>query len=210
MQESGLNRFFGPLEAKIMDILWDNEQMTIKEVQSVLEKEKSTNFNTVMTVMNRLVEKGILDRKVVGRSSYYNPIQSRQDFLNTQSKEMTHELMDEFGNVVVSHMLDALEDVDDDLVAKLELKIKELKRINAMNKCQSTKMFFLSIVISGTILIQMIAYLIALLSGTNLNFNIIEVCQNTLKMIGLTSLQYAVDILVLSTVLFPYGKLAPK
>ena len=117
MQESGLNRFFGPLEAKIMDILWDNEQMTIKEVQSVLEKEKSTNFNTVMTVMNRLVEKGILDRKVVGRSSYYNPIQSRQDFLNTQSKEMTHELMDEFGNVVVSHMLDALEDVDDDLVA---------------------------------------------------------------------------------------------
>ncbi|RTQ94518.1 BlaI/MecI/CopY family transcriptional regulator [Lysinibacillus telephonicus] len=128
MQESGLNRFFGPLEAKIMDILWDNEQMTIKEVQSVLEKEKSTNFNTVMTVMNRLVEKGILDRKVVGRSSYYNPIQSRQDFLNTQSKEMTHELMDEFGNVVVSHMLDALEDVDDDLVAKLELKIKELKK----------------------------------------------------------------------------------
>lgn len=128
MQESGLNRFFGPLEAKIMDILWDNEQMTIKEVQSVLEKEKSTNFNTVMTVMNRLVEKGILDRKVVGRSSYYNPVQSRQDFLNTQSKEMTHELMDEFGNVVVSHMLDALEDVDDDLVAKLELKIKELKK----------------------------------------------------------------------------------
>ena len=27
---------------------------------------------------------------------------------------MTNELMDEFGNVVVSHMLDALEDVDDD------------------------------------------------------------------------------------------------
>ncbi|WP_346234865.1 M56 family metallopeptidase [Lysinibacillus telephonicus] len=79
-----------------------------------------------------------------------------------------------------------------------------------MNKCQSTKMFFLSIVISGTILIQMIAYLIALLSGTNLNFNIIEVCQNTLKMIGLTSLQYAVDILVLSTVLFSLWKIGTQ
>lgn len=64
MKESGLNRFFGPLEAKIMDILWNVEkEMTIKDVQFELEKEKSTNFNTVMTVMNRLVEKGILRKK---------------------------------------------------------------------------------------------------------------------------------------------------
>jgi len=128
MQESGLNRFFGPLEAKIMDILWCRESMTIKEVQTLLEKDKPTNFNTVMTVMNRLVDKGILQKKPVGRSSYYNPIQTREEFINNQSKEMTHELMDEFGSVVVSHMLDALEDVDEELVKKLELKIKELKK----------------------------------------------------------------------------------
>ncbi|WP_144512084.1 BlaI/MecI/CopY family transcriptional regulator [Bacillus sp. FJAT-22090] len=128
MNESGLNRFFGPLEAKIMDILWNDVEMTIKDVQQVLDKEKITNFNTVMTVMNRLVEKGILQKRVEGRSSLYKPVQSRVDFLNAQSKEMTNELMDEFGSVVVSHMLDALEDVDEDLVAKLEQKIKELKK----------------------------------------------------------------------------------
>lgn len=128
MDESGLNRFFGPLEAKIMDVLWNDVEMTIKDVQQVLEQEKLTNFNTVMTVMNRLVDKGILQKRVEGRSSMYKPILSRDEFLNTQSKEMTNELMDEFGSVVVSHMLDALEDVDDDLVAKLEQKIKELKK----------------------------------------------------------------------------------
>ncbi|MCZ8532168.1 BlaI/MecI/CopY family transcriptional regulator [Psychrobacillus psychrodurans] len=128
INESGLNRFFGPLEAKIMDILWNDVEMTIKDVQQVLDKEKMTNFNTVMTVMNRLVEKGILEKRAEGRSSLYKPVQSRVEFLTQQSKEMTNELMDEFGNVVVSHMLDALEDVDDDLVAKLEQKIKELKK----------------------------------------------------------------------------------
>ena len=128
INESGLNRFFGPLEAKIMDILWNDVEMTIKDVQQVLDKEKMTNFNTVMTVMNRLVEKGILEKRAEGRSSLYKPVQSRVEFLSQQSKEMTNELMDEFGNVVVSHMLDALEDVDDDLVAKLEQKIKELKK----------------------------------------------------------------------------------
>ncbi|MEX3624556.1 BlaI/MecI/CopY family transcriptional regulator [Viridibacillus arvi] len=128
MNESGLNRFFGPLEAKIMDILWNDLEMTIKDVQQVLDQEKLTNFNTVMTVMNRLVDKGILQKRTEGRSSLYKPVLSREDFLNTQSKEMTNELMDEFGNVVVSHMLDALEDVDEDLVAMLEKKIKELKK----------------------------------------------------------------------------------
>ena len=128
INESGLNRFFGPLEAKIMDILWNDVEMSIKDVQRVLEKEKVTNFNTVMTVMNRLVDKGILEKRAEGRSSLFKPVQSRVEFLSEQSKEMTTELMDEFGNVVVSHMLDALEDVDDDLVAKLEQKIKELKK----------------------------------------------------------------------------------
>jgi len=128
INESGLNRFFGPLEAKIMDILWNDVEMTIKDVQQVLDLEKMTNFNTVMTVMNRLVEKGILEKRAEGRSSLYKPLQTRAEFLSEQSKEMTNELMDEFGNVVVSHMLDALEDVDDDLVAKLEQKIKELKK----------------------------------------------------------------------------------
>lgn len=113
-----------------MDILWNDIEMTIKEVQQVLEKDKATNFNTVMTVMNRLVDKGILLKRAEGRCSLYKPVHSREVFLNTQSKEMTHELMDEFGNVVVSHMLDALEDVDDHLVAKLEQKLKELKKEN--------------------------------------------------------------------------------
>ncbi|HJF33872.1 MAG TPA: BlaI/MecI/CopY family transcriptional regulator [Sporosarcina psychrophila] len=128
LNESGLNRFFGPLEAKIMDVLWNDVEMTIKDVQQVLEREKSTNFNTVMTVMNRLVDKEILRKRTDGRSFLYKPVLSREEFLSTQSKEMTNELMDEFGNVVVSHMLDALEDVDDALVAKLEEKIKELKK----------------------------------------------------------------------------------
>lgn len=35
--ETGLNRFFGPLEAKIMDILWSTSDRSIKEVQTALE-----------------------------------------------------------------------------------------------------------------------------------------------------------------------------
>ncbi|SYX86703.1 BlaI/MecI/CopY family transcriptional regulator [Paenibacillus alvei] len=126
--ESGLNRFFGPLEAKVMSVLWEGSEMTIKDVQKKLEVEKCVNFNTVMTVMNRLVDKGILVKRTEGRTSLFRPVLCRDAFLDTQSKELTHELMDEFGPLVVNHMLDALEDVDEGLLDKLEQKIKQLKK----------------------------------------------------------------------------------
>jgi len=42
--EVGLNRFFGPLESKIMDTLWEGSEMSIKDVQQRLEVEKTNKF----------------------------------------------------------------------------------------------------------------------------------------------------------------------
>ncbi|MEN1989010.1 BlaI/MecI/CopY family transcriptional regulator [Paenibacillus hubeiensis] len=128
--ERGLNRFFGPLEAKIMDVLWSRPGSSIREVQTALEQDRDVNFNTVMTVMNRLVYKGLLSKSQKGRTSLYHPVQSKEQFMNDQSKELSHELVDEFGALAVNHMLDALEDVDASLIERLEQKIKEWKKEN--------------------------------------------------------------------------------
>lgn len=124
----GLNRFFGPLEAKIMETLWNGNEMSIKEVQQTIEKEKAINFNTVMTVMNRLVEKSVLQKRHEGRTSYYKPIKTKEEFIDEQSKKLTENLLDEFGGVVVNHMLDTLHEVDQSLIEKLEQKLEQLKK----------------------------------------------------------------------------------
>ncbi|WP_322924291.1 BlaI/MecI/CopY family transcriptional regulator [Paenibacillus campi] len=125
---TGLDRFFGPLEAKIMDVLWDAEHpLTIKEVQHLLDQVKPLSFNTVMTVMNRLVEKGALHKQMEGKSFHYAPAESRADFLDHQSRELTHELMEEFGSLAVNHMVDVLEEVDPKLIQALEDKIRQWK-----------------------------------------------------------------------------------
>ncbi|MCK1982978.1 MULTISPECIES: BlaI/MecI/CopY family transcriptional regulator [Peribacillus] len=126
--EVGLNRFFGPLEANIMEYLWDKDEQSIKAVQQSLEADKPINFNTVMTVMNRLVEKGILEKRSEGRLSLFRPVQSKAEFLEEQSKKLTENLLDEFGGSVISHMLDAMKDADQDLIEKLEQKIQSLKK----------------------------------------------------------------------------------
>lgn len=126
--EVGLNRFFGPLEANIMEYLWDKDEQSIKAVQQSLEHDKPINFNTVMTVMNRLVEKGILEKRSEGRLSLFRPVQSKEEFFEEQSKKLTENLLDEFGGAVISHMLDAMKDADQGLIEKLEQKIQSLKK----------------------------------------------------------------------------------
>ncbi|QMV39906.1 BlaI/MecI/CopY family transcriptional regulator [Cohnella cholangitidis] len=126
--EVGLNRFFGTLEAKVMELLWEAEEMSIKDVQTRLEQNKPVNFNTVMTVMNRLVDKGILVKRSQARLSLYRPNQSKERFIEEQSKKLTENLYEEFGGLVLNHMIDVLKDVDQDLLHELELKIQRLKR----------------------------------------------------------------------------------
>ncbi|MDM5188032.1 BlaI/MecI/CopY family transcriptional regulator [Bacillus sp. DX4.1] len=128
LNEQGLNHFFGPLEAKIMEIVWSSPDITIKEVQQKLTEKSPVNFNTVMTVMNRLVEKGHLQKQTVKRSGVYRSVQTKEEFLSNQTKRMTQELMGEFGDFVVNHMLDELEQADPALIKKLEEKLHQLKK----------------------------------------------------------------------------------
>ncbi|CAM3820785.1 BlaI/MecI/CopY family transcriptional regulator [Marinicrinis lubricantis] len=131
MAEEGLNRFFGPLEARIMDILWTSGDLSIKEVQVILSQESSISVNAVMTVMNRLMDKGHLTKAVVGggrnRVSKFSPIQSKEQFLMEQTKALTQSLVQEYGGLVVNHMVDALDDVDPELIKRLETKLIEMK-----------------------------------------------------------------------------------
>lgn len=126
--EKGLNRFFGPLEAKIMQALWSHSELSIRDVQRKLGQERDFNFNTVMTVMNRLLDKGVLTKRMEGRTSLFRPVHSQEDFMDIQSKEITHELMEDFGPLVVNHMIDALDEADPELLNMLEQKIQALKK----------------------------------------------------------------------------------
>lgn len=111
-----------------MEIVWSTQGITIKEVQQKLSEESPVNFNTVMTVMNRLVEKAYLEKHIVKRSGMYGAARTKEEFLSDQTKKMTQELMGEFLGFVVSHMIDELEQADPSLIKRLEEKLNQLKK----------------------------------------------------------------------------------
>ncbi|MGG1614345.1 BlaI/MecI/CopY family transcriptional regulator [Paenibacillus phoenicis] len=130
LNEEGLNRFFGSLEAQIMEIIWEHNRITIKEVQSLLDDDLS--FNAVMTVMNRLIEKGHLKKTTIGkgraRQSYFEPVQSKEEFITEQTKTVTVGLINDYGNLMVNHMVDAMQQADPQLMKLLESRLNEWKK----------------------------------------------------------------------------------
>ncbi len=64
-------------ELEVMKILWERRSATIKDVQDELGKNRKLAFNTVMTFLQRMYEKGYVARKKVEGVYVYSPKASK-------------------------------------------------------------------------------------------------------------------------------------
>lgn len=68
----------GRLEAEIMAVVWDlNKEVTVREVYETLRKKKKIAYTTIMTVMNNLAEKGLLEQDKTATAYIYKPTKSK-------------------------------------------------------------------------------------------------------------------------------------
>src|SRR5215469_6877488 len=69
----------GPLEAKLMDKLWQGGPGKVRDVMAQLDGPMLA-YTTVMTTLNRLCAKGLLEREKSGLAFVYKPACSRQQW----------------------------------------------------------------------------------------------------------------------------------
>lgn len=120
LHASGLRRVLGDLEADIMERLWARGNATIGEIHHDLERERQIAFNTVMTVMNRLVDKGLLTRSRRGRRYRYAPSQDRDALMASVSRSLAQGLVRDFSEYAVAQFASALAEEDPDKLDDLE------------------------------------------------------------------------------------------
>lgn len=66
---------FGVLEQDVMRVLWANRDLAVRDVQARLAREAA--YTTVMTTLDRLYKKGVLERRQAGRAFRYSPALTR-------------------------------------------------------------------------------------------------------------------------------------
>ena len=60
-----------PLELECLSILWPMGEGTVREIHRVLAQSRPRAYTTIMTIMDRLEQKGIVARRKVGRAFHY-------------------------------------------------------------------------------------------------------------------------------------------
>jgi predicted transcriptional regulator len=71
----------GQLQEQVMRLLWDLGEARVEQVRQALPKRSRGAYTTVQTVLNRLAERGLLDRDRRGNVIFYSPKVSEADYL---------------------------------------------------------------------------------------------------------------------------------
>lgn len=77
-------------QIEIMDLVWDQGQITVTDLWKALSERRTIARTTVLTVMDRLVKKGWLKRRTVEREHIYSAARSREVTLGG----LVHRLVD--------------------------------------------------------------------------------------------------------------------
>ncbi len=120
-------KIFGELEAEIMEIVWKIGQVSVRDVLSRLAKRKKIAYTTIMTVMSRLYDKGILKRKMDKSGAFvYLPVKDKESFLARASEKIIKNFLKEYGNAAVAQFVDIIETAGTKQSKEWKSKLKEL------------------------------------------------------------------------------------
>jgi predicted transcriptional regulator len=115
----------GPLEHKVMEIVWKQKKATVYSVVEALEQEKCLAYTTVMTVMSRLAKKGILSREKKGKTFIYSPKESKEKFIHQLVKSTINRMIDSFGEEAIVAFVDESNSLSEDHKKDLLNKISD-------------------------------------------------------------------------------------
>jgi predicted transcriptional regulator len=93
-----------------MKAVWSRSPITVRRVQEAMRPSRNLAYTTVMTIMDRLYHKGILNRTLHSRAHYYEPAVEytavRDEALQTLIKTFfgSKEHLQEFLNGDAAHL----------------------------------------------------------------------------------------------------------
>ena len=68
-----------PLELDCMNTLWPMGEGTVRDIRDGLAPRRPRAYTTIMTIMDRLARKGVVERRKVGRAYMYRPNLSAEE-----------------------------------------------------------------------------------------------------------------------------------
>ena len=121
----------GTLERDVMDVLWARADLSVRDVQ--LHLNRPIAYTTVMTTLDRLFKKGLLERRQAGRAFLYSAALTRVDLQAQIAGRVLEGLLrarDAEPMPLLSNLVDSVsaQAGGDELLEKLEALVREKRR----------------------------------------------------------------------------------
>ena len=115
------------LETEVMDVVWELEEASVREVMDRLNARapKPRAYTTYMTILARLNTKGVLARRREGKTDFYRPVHTRDAYADLRAQAEVAALVDEFGDVALSHFARQMAELDPERRKALERLARE-------------------------------------------------------------------------------------
>lgn len=111
----------GPLGAATMRVVWSQGDCTVRSVWEQLARERTRPlaYTTVMTILTRLHERGLVSRSKVGRGYVYRARNDERAILDSLSDRAVDRLLGQYGSAALRRFAEHLSDLDPALRAEL-------------------------------------------------------------------------------------------
>jgi predicted transcriptional regulator len=93
-----------PLELQCMSALWAAGQATVHEIRAELMPTRPLAYTTIMTVMDRLARKGVVEREKRGRAHLYRPAVSQEAVSERALKQLVERFFNGSYEALLRHL----------------------------------------------------------------------------------------------------------
>jgi len=123
-----LSARLGPLEVQLLRWLWQRGNGTVREVLEAGDVDGA--YTTLMTTLDRLHKKGLLNREAEGRAFRYYPAQTENQFNGEIVRNAIRHMLgaSEAGSAPLSFLVEAISEHDRALLDELEREIERKRR----------------------------------------------------------------------------------
>jgi predicted transcriptional regulator len=108
------------LEYDILAKLWELGVGTVRELHEQLGRRDELVYTTTAKVVDRLREKGLVERQPRGRAFIYRPRVAREDVESARARKAVSRLFGAAPHAAVAALVDAVDAVDPKLLDELE------------------------------------------------------------------------------------------
>jgi len=118
----------GALESELMERIWARGETCVRDLHDEIGSRLA--YTTVMTTLDRLYKKGLLERRAVGRAFYYTAKVSKLDYNHQLTQHLLGIAVEESGSkqALLSCFVDYVSDSDRKLLDELDELIQAKKR----------------------------------------------------------------------------------